>query len=232
MNPILLPFPLNVYGLTLELEFGTATHLHFGVYGENGTEGTPYPVAQARAQESLQTLLPPVPARILEYGFGSGSLAAELGASGYEVTALSPLIEEYRAAQDSGAEGVNYLHGELANFEPEEVFDVMLLQQSAQYLDPLQLLVCANSCLKEGGQLLIAEEFLLDDSTQKTQPRPLLANFLRFAQRCGFSAERQRDLGRQVAPGLVEFAGLLYKHSTTLCERLSIDAAEIQQLHG
>ncbi len=232
MNPILLPFPLNVYGLTLELEFGAAKHLHFGIYGEKGTEGTSYPEAQARAQETLQTLLPPTPARILEYGFGSASLATELGASGYEVTALSPLVEEYRAAQDSGAEGVNYLHGDLANFEPEEVFDVMLLQQSAQYLDPLQLLVCANSCLKEGGQLLIADEFLLDDSTRKPQPRPLLANFLRFAQRCGFSAERQRDLGRQVAPGLVEFAGLLDKHSTTLCERLGINAAELQQLRG
>jgi hypothetical protein len=232
MNPIYLPFPLNVYGLTLTLEFGAAEHLHFGVYGETSAQGQDYPKAQARAQETLRTLLPPVPARILEYGFGSGALAAELGASGYEVTALSPLAEEYRATQENDAVGVSYLHGELAGFQVEADFDVLLLQQSAQYLDPLQLLVSANACLKEGGQLLIADEFLLDDSTRKYQPRPLLANFLRLAQRCGFSAERQRDMGRQVAPGLEEFARLLDKHAATLCARLDISVVQLAQLRG
>lgn len=232
MNPIHLPFPLNVYGLTLAVEFGAAEHLHFGVFGESSEERQDYPEAQASSQELLRTLLPPTPARILEYGFGSGSLAAELGADGYEVTALSPLTEEYRAVRGNGAVGVRYLQGELAGFQPEAVFDVLLLQQSAQYLDPLQLFVSANACLKEGGQLLIADEFLLDDSTRKPQPRPLLANFLRLAQRCEFSAERQRDMGRQVAPGLEEFARLLDKHAATLCERLDISAVQLAQLHA
>ena len=232
MNPIELPFPLNVYGLTLALEFGEVEHLHFGIYGESATQRQPYFEAQTRAQESLRTLLPPTPARILEYGFGSGTLAIELGASGYEVTALSPVHEEYRALQENDAPGVRFLCGELAAFQAAEDFDVLLLQQSAQYLDPLQLLASANACLKQGGQLLIAEEFLLDDSTRKPQPRPLLANFLRLAQRCGFSAERQRDMGRQVAPGLVEFARLLDKHATTLCERLHISAEQLAQLRA
>lgn len=231
MNPTHLPFPLNVYGLTLALEFGAAEHLHFGIYGESSAERQAYPEAQARAQESLRTLLPPIPARILEFGFGSGAFAAELGASGYEVTALSPLVEEYRAVQDNEATGVTYQLGELAGLQAQNTYDVLLLQQSAQYLDPLQLFVSANACLKQGGQLLIADEFLLDDSTRKPQPRPLLANFLRLAQRCGFSAERQRDLGRQVAPGIVEFARLLDKHAPTLCERLGISAAQLTQLH-
>lgn len=227
-----LPFPLNVYGLTLALEFGVAEHLHFGIFDTPNASQLDYPEAQARAQESLRTLLPPTPARILEYGFGSGALAAQLGASGYEVTALSPLLEEQRAAQDMGAVGVRYLHGELTSFQTQEDFDVLLLQHSAQYLDPLQLLASANACLKEGGQLLIADEFLLDDSSRKPQPRPLLANFLRLAQRCGFSAERQRDLGRQVAPGLVEFARLIEKHAATLCARLAIDAAQLGLLRA
>lgn len=230
MNPIDLPFPLNVYGLTLALEFGAAEHLHFGVYTESSAGQQEYPEAQARAEETLRTLLPPTPARILEYGFGSGALAADLGASGYEVTALSPLAEECRARQNDAAAGVRYLFGELASVQTDEDFDVLLLQQSAQYLDPLQLLVIANACLKEGGQLLIADEFLLDDSTRKPQSRPLLANFLRLAQRCGFSAERQRDLGRQVAPGLVDFAQLLEKHAATLCDRLEISTAQLTQL--
>lgn len=232
MNPTHLPFPLNVYGLTLALEFGVAEHLHFGIFDTPNASQLDYPEAQARAQESLRTLLPPTPARILEYGFGSGALAAQLGASGYEVTALSPLLEEQRAAQDMGAVGVRYLHGELTSFQTHEDFDVLLLQHSAQYLDPLQLLASANACLKEGGQLLIADEFLLDDSSRKPQPRPLLANFLRLAQRCGFSAERQRDLGRQVAPGLVEFARLIQKHAATLCARLAIDAAQLGLLRA
>ena len=229
MDPTQLPFPLNVYGLTLALEFGEAEHLHFGVFGDTKGQGQSYPDGQVRAQETLCTLLPPIPARVLEYGFGSGGLAAELAASGYEVTALSPLLQEFSAVRDNAAAGLHYLHGELASFQPEEVFDVLLLQQSAQYLDPLQLLVSANALLREGGQLLIAEEFLLDDSARKPQSRPLLANFLRLAQRCGFSAERQRDMGRQVAPGLVEFASLIDQHSATLCDRL--DLSTIQLVH-
>lgn len=232
MNPIQLPFPLSVYGLTLALEFGEVEHLHFGVYGETSAVGEGYPEAQARAQESLQTLLPPTPARILEYGFGSGVLAAELGASGYEVTALTPLVEEYRAAKNLEATGVNYQQSELADFKATELFDALLFQQSAQYLDPLQLFVSANALLKEGGQLLIADEFLLDDSSRKPQPRPLLANFLRYAQRCGFSAERQRDMGRQVVPGLAEFARLIEKHALTLCAKLEISAEQLERLQA
>ena len=232
MNPIQLPFPLNVYGLTLALEFGEAEHLHFGVYGESSASGETYIKAQVRAQESLQTLLPPTPAQIIEYGFGSGSLATELGASGYDVTAITPLIEEYRAANSVESTRVNFQQGELADLKVTELFDALIFQQSAQYLDPLQLFVGANACLKEGGQLLIADEFLLDDSTRKPQPRPLLANFLRLAQRCGFSAERQRDMGRQVAPGLADFARLMDKHALMLCEKLEMSTAQLEQLRA
>lgn len=232
MNPIQLPFPLNVYGLTLTLEFGAAQHLHFGVFDELGAVHEAYPDAQARAQELLCTLLPPTPARILEIGFGSGALAVQLGASGYDVTALTQLQEEYRAVRSDVTAGVAFRLEELKDFVPQEPFDVVLLQHSAQYLDPLQMLARANACLKEGGQLLIADEFLLDDSTRKPQSRPLLANFLRLAQRCGFTAERQRDMGRQVAPGLLEFTQLIEKHAIVLCEQLQIGIDQLAQLQA
>lgn len=230
MNPARLPFPLNVYGLTLALEYGAMEHLHFGVFPNGDSKTLGYPNGQSMAQDSLRALLPPAPASVLEYGFGTANLARLLAAGGYEITAITPIYEEFNAACATTADGVEYLHLELGDFHAENSFDVLLLQQSSQYLDPLLLLAKANAVLREGGRLLIAEEFLLDDSERSPQARPLLANFLRLAQRCGFSAERQREMGRQVATGLELFAGLIRKHVAVLSAQLELSRDDLIRL--
>lgn len=229
MLPAQLPFPLNVYALTLTLEYADARHLHFGVFdAEHGTSSLPQ--AQARAQDALCALLPPPPARILEVGCGTGALAQKLAASGFEVVALTPLQAEFSALQESGQEGLQFILGDLASCRFEQPFDIVLLQQSAQYVDAMDLFAQVATQLRDGGQLLLADEFLLDDSVRKPEPLPLLANFLRLAQRCGFSAQRQRELGRQVGEGLSLMAALIGKHRDTLSVQLGLAAAALQQL--
>lgn len=230
MKPECLPFPLNVYALTLQQEYEQVDHLHFGVCDEHSPDGEDYPSAQQRAQDDLCSLLPPAPASILEIGFGTGTLARTLANDGYLVTAVTCIAEEfYGVVRDEGAV-VNFIHSSLPALKPSQRFDVVLLQQSAQYMDPLELLALADESLKEGGQLLIADEFTLDDSEIRPEPRPLLASFLQLAERCGFTTQRQRELGRQVAPGLREFIALMVKHRSALVEQCGLQATQLVTL--
>lgn len=225
MNFRLLPYPLNVYAQTLALEYGNAEHLHFGVFVAGNDET--YPVAQWRAQELLQNLLIPAPSRVLEIGCGSGNLARALSAQGYTVTATTNGTAEAEALL---AAGIAHVQVDFMRYLPPQRFDIVVLQQSAQYFDPVLLLARVKECLREGGQLLIADEFLLDDTWREHVPLPLREHFLQLATRCGFHSERQQELGPQVAPGLSLFHSLLLKHQEPLCSVLALDAQCIRQL--
>jgi len=238
MNFHLLPFPLNVYGQTLALECAPgdaqAALLHFGLCDAAAVAPSDYHAAQLRAQMLLQSFLLPAPASVLEWGFGSGALARSLGALGYRVVALSNTPEELRhvtsVSCDDATDDVQFHCAEFSQWQNTERFDIMVLEQSAQYLDPLALLTRTRELLRSGGQLLIVDEFLLDDQRRVPEPRPLLAHFLQLAERCGVTLERQLQLGKEVAPGLKLFQELLLKHRTRLAFELKIDEASVDAL--
>jgi hypothetical protein len=233
MNPRNLPFPLSVYAQTLALATGEPPEfLHFGVYDAQERSHLSYAAAQRRAQDQLQALMLPPSARVLEIGCGACTFARDLAAQGYDVTALTDIEEEWRTASALPEQKALCVLQGLEDYVPPARFDILLLQQSAQYYDPLLLLSRANAWLVDGGQLLIADEFLLDDSVIREESRPLLSNFLRLAERCGFRVERQRELGRQVAPGLLQFAQLLQTQQQALGELLSLPGAALGALHG
>lgn len=238
MNFRLLPFPLNVYGQTLALACepgdAQAALLHFGLFDATAVAPSDYCAAQLRAQALLQSFLLPAPASVLEWGFGSGTLARALGALGYRVVALSNTPEELRhvtSVSRDGAMGDVQFHGtEFNRWQSAERFDILVLEQSAQYLDPLALFTRARELLRPGGQLLIVDEFLLDDPRRAPESRPLLVHFLQLAERCGMILERQLQLGNEVSPGLKLFKELLQKHRATLGAVLEIDESTIDTL--
>jgi len=224
MTPIQLSFPLNVYAQTLLLEYGSCDHLHFGVFDDAVEETVDYPTGQQRAQDLFCSLLVPAPARILEIGCGSGALSRQLAALGYQVTALSSNSHEidYCLTRDAGR--VEYRLADFTDFNTSQLFDIVVFQQSVQYFDPLLLFGKLNACLKSGGQLLIVDEFLLDDRIQEYEPRTLLVNFLRLAERNGFSEQTQQELGPQLVSGLALFVSLLHKHADAIVAALGIEA--------
>lgn len=228
MSPTQLPFPLNVYAQTLVLEFGEARHLHFALYDKPGAQS--FVEAQLAAEDALCALLPPPPAQVMEVGCGSGALAHRLSDAGYTVLALTPLESEYAQLRENRQENFQVELTDLPSQAVAQPVDVLILQQSAQYLPPLELFARAALQLREGGVLLLADEFTLDDSQRRREPRPVLAHFLRLAQRCGFVSARQRELGRQVAPGLQEFARLLQRHRDSLLAQGLVTQAQLSQL--
>lgn len=232
MNFQLLAYPLNVYAQTLNLEYGGAEHLHFGIHDADG--GEDFFRAQHTTQELLRSIMLPAPARVLEIGFGLGALSRALAADGYTVTAVSNNPEEIRIAKQASAD-VCYVLSDFADplfgqqFRQQQ-FDILLFQHSAQYFDSIQLLAVAKKLLKEDGQLLILDEFLLDDNVEVERPQTVLKHFLVQAQRCGLNPVAERQLGALAAPGLLLFRSLLEKHKHALAESLALAPELIAEL--
>jgi SAM-dependent methyltransferase len=99
----------------------------------------------------VRSALPPAPARVLEVGAGSGELAAELRAAGYDVVAIDP----------AGGDGVVPIHlHELE--EPDASFDAAVAVVSLHHVEPLPQSVDRLAALLPPGARLVVDEFDVD----------------------------------------------------------------------
>jgi SAM-dependent methyltransferase len=89
--------------------------------------------------------LPPPPARILEVGAGSGELAAELRAAGYDVLAIDP----------AGGDGVV----QIPLIDVEGAFDAALAVVSLHHVEPLAESVDRLAEVLAPGARLVVDEF-------------------------------------------------------------------------
>ena len=94
----------------------------------------------------VRAALPAPPARVLEVGAGSGELAAELCAGGYDVRAIDPAAED-----GSGVERVELLG-------ISGTFDAAVAVVSLHHVEPLEA-SCAHlaTLIRPGGRLVIDE---------------------------------------------------------------------------
>ena len=110
----------------------------------------------ARFADALADLVP-APADILDYGCGTGDIAAALAARGYRVEArdMSPkMIEQARTLH--AASGVRFVVVEPANLSlGERAFDAVLCSSVLEYVQNLpETLRSLANALKPGGWLL------------------------------------------------------------------------------
>ncbi len=193
-----LTFPLNVYAHCLWLDQGQVEYLHYGLFERPEDDPTQ---AQQRSTALILQRLPPTPAAVLEIGPGLGTTAAKLGGLGYSITALTPDAAQIAIARQRAPQATFHA----ARFEDFHAahasFDVVLLQESAQYLDALALFANAFNLLREDGQILIVDEFAhTRGATDAPGGLPCLRTFLVQAGRYGFAVEEQVDLSSQAAP--------------------------------
>jgi SAM-dependent methyltransferase len=228
-----LTFPLNVYAHSFYLQQGQVNYLHYGLVEENediwelGALAT-----QQRSTELLLARLPPPPCRILEVGIGLGTLAALLIEQGYQVTGICPDPYQIAIARQRIKCGFRLQCLTFEEFNTlEQSYEVILLQESAQYLKPLTLFNKAHHLLSEKGQLLIIDEIGLRRHPQDgLEKLPLLKYSLAQAERCGFKLLEQIDLSKKATPTLDYLLSIIQIHQPQLLSDLNLSAKQLTDL--
>jgi SAM-dependent methyltransferase len=228
-----LVFPLNVYAHSLYLQEGQVDYLHYGLFQEEeSVQSVQICAVQQRSSDLLLTHLPEPPCRILEVGLGLGTTAQQLLKGGYSLTAVTPSLHEINIAkQRLNDEAVL----ECVRFEdfvaPAESYDVVLLQESAQYILPAALFNKAQHLLIEGGIILIADEISLRRIPSDTSEHlPLLTETLRQAKVSGFRLTEQIDLSTRAAPTIDYLLWIIEKHREALLADLALTEIVLDDL--
>jgi len=228
LDPKKLTFPLNVYAKVLLLQEGEAEYLHYGLFQNAQTS---LKEAQQYSTDLLISKLPPPPCRILETGTGLGKTFSLLRQKGYDVFAItSDAIQIDYIHQAQGTE-VSVSRHSLETFSAKpESFDVILLQESSQHIDPLVIFNKALDLLQPAGDLVILDEFALKH--QATEPSSLhwIDNVIALATRLGFELLEHSDLSQMAIPTLDYWLQATHMHRQNLIHDLDVSTAQLDQL--
>ncbi|MDM8569458.1 class I SAM-dependent methyltransferase, partial [Thiotrichales bacterium HSG1] len=191
-------------------------------------------IAQQRSTDFLLDKLPK-PCRILEIGVGLGTTALQLAELGHMVTGITPDAEQVAIAKNNIADSNGKIKLEcttLENFTAQsESFDVILLQESAQYLENLALFNKAYELLTPDGTVFIVDEVALQRTeTDDIHALPLVDHTIAQAQRCGFKLAEQIDLSKQAAPSVDYLLWTIAKYHTDIMADLNLSTSLLDDL--
>ena len=212
-------YPLNVFMHILTHEEGGVRYLHYGLF-EHDRESIAD--AQERSTALLLSRLPPPPARLLDVGIGLGTTLERLTQFGYDAEGITP-DEKQLAMARLRATGVSQ-----ASFETFEggPFDVILFQESSQYIDSDALFARARTL---APRVLVIDEFALEPLGVPDALRPL-DGFLRAAAANGFGVVASLDLSAQAAPTIDYFRARIPRYRETLVADLGLTDSQVDDL--
>ncbi len=207
-------FPLNVYGAMLQSGEGRADGLRDGLFEH---EGEAQRQARERASARLWAQMPP-PCRVLEVGIGLGRTLRHLRESGYDAVGITPEVAQAAAARALQDEGLSIVSTSLEAFAPAGPrFDLMVLQESAQFIEPLALFEAADRLLsQEQASLLVMDVFALQRSLDGEFGLHLLPHFKSLATRFGWKLGYEEDVSDQARHTVSELQRLTRRHAIWL----------------
>ena len=202
-------FPLNVYVAALQLEHGKVPDsLHYGLWQDGFTLDQAQEAATELVFEHLDGS-----GRILEAGVGLGTTALRLVNAGYDYTGVCPDPGQIANTRDLvGKDRAQFAVSKFEDYEPDEPYDIVLFQESAQYLVQVELLKGARGHLKAGGQLLIIDE----------SPSFWFEHLHDRAGEIGFEVTTQTDLTEQAAPSVRYLHDVIVKHFEPIVQTLRL----------
>ncbi len=215
-------FPLNVYAELLMLEVGAVDYLHYGLFDEDARDVVK---AQRKHTELMLERLPQAPASVLEVGIGMGTTLKELADRGYRVTGVTPDPAQIRIARSKVPSASLALCGFEA-FNTEERYDVILLQESSQYIDAEVLFSQAARYLETDGSVLILDEF----SRRQSPGLPSLERVIGAAAGHGFKVTEDLDLSATAAGTIDYLLDAIDRRHAELAQRLDLDAEALASL--
>jgi SAM-dependent methyltransferase len=223
-------FPLNVYAHILRKDYGDFEYLHYGLFKQDDDQDAKR--AQQHATDLLFSHLPPSPCRILEVGIGLGTTLAKLVEAGYDVIGITPDEHQINYAKNRYGENLPVVCQRLEDFTDEQNFDLIIFQESAQYINPIDLFEAASPLLVTDGKIMIMDEFVLQRVENNKESLPYLEYFLRLAERAGFLLETRIDLSQQATPTLDWLLDAVNRHSETLDVELDISLGTQKELEA
>lgn len=220
-------FPLNVYCHILNKDYGDCKYLHYGLFEQNQQN---IEQAQQRATDLLLSHLPPPPCRILEIGIGLGTTLSKLVKSGYDAMGITPDADQIGYAKHVHGENLPAFCTRLEDFSNPEKFDLIVFQESAQYIDTATLFRQAANLLSDGGQIIIMDEISLHKSTEPGLPA--LDDYIALSDAAGFDLVKQLDLSNQASPTNSYILDAVNRYREDLISDLNLSSTEVDGLIG
>ena len=218
------PQPLGFYHA---LTGGDA--LHFGYWPEGQADSISLAQAQEAHSQMIVGLLPAPPAQILDVGCGLGVLADFLTDAGYQVVAIAPSdpLISYAQSHHPGAEYISCgFFEDDAMLNPPKNYDVILFQESMQYLpdldsvfDKAKKLLCT-----EGGRLIMCDEVSYDPKTREYSSVHEAKEIERTFAKHGFFVRSHKRIGKEVAPTCMNILTLFQTKRDKLLHIFGSDA--------
>ncbi len=217
-----LPHPFNFYKLLLDSDA-----LHFGYWAENQPK-----LSLEQAQEAMTDLLlarfPAPPAKVLDVGCGLGATAGRLVKQGYSVTALAPSVELIAYAKQYNP-GAHYLVcgllDELPEVMPPHRYDVIILQESLQYLPDLHAVFARlKSLLNPDGRIVLGDEVSYSTETQAHSSVHQAMQIEQAFAHHGFYVTYHEKMGNNVLPTCEESVKRFNERRAYLLEQCGDEA--------
>jgi SAM-dependent methyltransferase len=215
-------YPLNVFMHILTAEEGGVDYLHYGFF-QNDDE--PIAVAQERSTRMLLERLPPPPARLLEVGIGLGTTLHRLTQLGYDATGITP-DEKQVAAARGRYPNARIEAAPFETFRDERRFDVILFQESSQYIQSNALFAKAAGLT---DRVLVLDEFALQAVERPDALHPL-QGFIEAAALHGFRKTEEIDLSQQAAPTVGYFMRRIARYREPLVRDLGLTGEQVDEL--
>jgi hypothetical protein len=204
-------------------EEGAATWLHYGIF-ERADE--PLLVAQERSTELLLARLPAPPARLLEVGIGLATTLKRLTERGYDVEGITPDPQQIQMARDRYGDAIRIHCAAFETFASDAPYDVIVFQESAQYIDADALFARAAALTKN---VLVLDEFALRPIEEEGALHSL-DRFRDAAARHDFEIAEEVDLSAKAAPTMAYFTNRIPAYRERLIADLGITSEQLDTL--
>ncbi|MGZ5446230.1 MAG: class I SAM-dependent methyltransferase [Thermoanaerobaculia bacterium] len=215
-------FPLNVFMHILAHEEGVVPYLHYGLFEQ---ERDRLVTAQERSTELLLSRLPPPPCRILEVGIGLGTTMVWLVTKGYDVEGITPDEHQIAMVREKSL-GMPVRCAAFESFDPGRTYDVILFQESSQYIDSEALFARAAAL---APRVIVLDEFALKPVNEEGALHSL-QGFLDAAARHGFAVTEELDVSAKAAPTMDYFTNRIPAYRDRLIADLGITDEQVEHL--
>lgn len=211
MTSIKIPKHTRYQNAALELYLGVteSIYLHYGYWEKTPTSNDDltlanFRIAQANYIKHLADFIPAGVKHILDVGCGIGGNSIYLMDKGFTIEGLAPdRLQQEKYLQNT--QGKSHFHlSRFEDFKSSDRYELLLLSESAQYIDAKDIAQGAAKLLTPNGYVLLSDMMLLDEEYQSGiySNCRLLSELNRAMVNAGFQLVRSEDISDKVRPSL------------------------------